>query len=325
MVGRGFTFGIYPGSVAGTESGYAEGRPDDPGRIGAALDELQDAAGRLSVRGYLPFRDAGDRRAGAPSPAAVHRYARPGRRLDLVAQYQSAAGDVDGYVGFVRRLVRRYGPDIAALQIGEEPESTGNPVLDGYYPRVREAVVAGVIAASQEARAHGLTDLEVGCNTAPMFGGTGNYLAELAEYGGDEWRGALDYVGLNFFPDVFHPIPLADLHTSVTGLLRAHVHRRMRAAALPVGVALRITENGWPTGPGRSPRRQARVLTGVVEAVLSCRAELNIRGYSYFALRDADSANPGLFHQFGLVRDDYRPKPAFAVYRDLLRRHRDGL
>jgi hypothetical protein len=28
--------------------------------------------------------------------------------------------------------------------------------------------------------------------------------------------------------------------------------------------------------------------------------------------------DPNLFYQFGLMRDDYTPKPAFAVYRRLI-------
>lgn len=69
-----------------------------------------------------------------------------------MAQYQSPRGDVAGYVGFVRELVAEYGAVTATLQITEEPNVTGNPVLDGDYPRVSEAIIAGVTAAKQEAR-----------------------------------------------------------------------------------------------------------------------------------------------------------------------------
>lgn len=31
-------------------------------------------------------------------------------------------------------------------------------------------------------------------------------------------------------------------------------------------------------------------------------------------LRDADSSNLNIFYHFGLLRDDYTPKPAFEVY-----------
>ncbi|WP_157570173.1 hypothetical protein [Microtetraspora malaysiensis] len=50
----------------------------------------------------------------------------------------------------------------------------------------------------------------------------------------------------------------------------------------------------------------------VVRAINGCRDEANVGGYPHFALRDADSSQPGLFHRFGLMSDDYTPKSAFA-------------
>jgi hypothetical protein len=38
-----------------------------------------------------------------------------------------------------------------------------------------------------------------------------------------------------------------------------------------------------------------------------------------FGLRDADSSQPDLFHQFGIMHDDYRPKPAYHTFRRLIR------
>ena len=53
--------------------------------------------------------------------------------------------------------------------------------------------------------------------------------------------------------------------------------------------------------------------------MISRNAEaLNITGYIHHSLRDARSAGSGLFCQFGLMTDDYSPKPAFHVYRDLI-------
>jgi hypothetical protein len=79
-----------------------------------------------------------------------------------------------------------------------------------------------------------------------------------------------------------------------------------------------ITEHGWPTGPGRPPERQAGVVRTVVESIARNAGELNVAGYTHFSLRDARSANPGLFSQFGLMTDDYTPKPAFHAYLDLI-------
>jgi hypothetical protein len=45
---------------------------------------------------------------------------------------------------------------------------------------------------------------------------------------------------------------------------------------------------------------------------------LNITGYIHHTLRDSRSAGTGLFSQFGLMTDDYTPKPAFHAYRALI-------
>jgi hypothetical protein len=58
--------------------------------------------------------------------------------------------------------------------------------------------------------------------------------------------------------------------------------------------------------------------------VLEQRHELNIEAYEVFSLRDADSRNPDLFHQFGLMADTYRPKPAYEVFKRRIREHRGG-
>jgi hypothetical protein len=56
----------------------------------------------------------------------------------------------------------------------------------------------------------------------------------------------------------------------------------------------------------------------VIRAVDGLRSELSITHYDLFGLRDADSGIDELFHQFGIVRDDYTPKPAFDAFRHLV-------
>ncbi|MFI9010457.1 hypothetical protein ACIGNX_24790 [Actinosynnema sp. NPDC053489] len=314
-------FGIYPGGVAGDDlGGLAAGAPDDPVRVTAALEALQGAPGRpFLVRAYTPFDDTTTVGAAHPTaaPADAARYARDGRRLDLVAQYRSASGDVAGYCAFLRDLVAQYGAVTHTLQVTEEPNVTGNPILDGHYPRVVDAIVAGVVAAGEHARRLGHHHLKVGFNTTPLFGPSATFLAEVAERGGGTFTAAVDYVGLDFFPDVFQPVAAADLADGVAGLLAHHRHAVMDPAGLG-HVPLHITEHGWPTGPDRPPHRQAEVVDTVVRTVAAHARRLRVSGYTHFALRDADSANPGLFHRFGLTADDYTPKPAFETYRALV-------
>jgi hypothetical protein len=143
------------------------------------------------------------------------------------------------------------------------------------------------------------------------------FFAGLTRAGGDQFIADLDYIGLDFFPDVFRPIAPGRLAAVVQDLLRAH--RRDNLAPAGLGhLPLVITEHGWPTGPGRTPERQAEVLRTVIDVISRDAEELNIAGYIHHTLRDARSAGPGLFCQFGLMTDDYTPKPAFHVYRDLI-------
>ncbi|MFB7913058.1 hypothetical protein [Streptomyces sp. NPDC056061] len=320
----GLLFGIYPGSVAGDDTGgLAAGPPDDPARVSHALDVLQGRAGRpFLVRAYTGFKDT--TRPGVPhpteTPADAEQYAVRGRRLDLVAQYQSSAGDVDGYCRFLRELVDRYGPVTGTLQVTEEPNITTNPTLDGYYPRVCEAIVQGVAAAKARARELGHTRLRVGFNTTPLFGPGASFVAGLTARGGDAFVAELDYVGLDFFPDVFRPVPAADLAGAVEGLLRHHRDAVLEPAGLG-HLPLHITEHGWPTGPGRPAPRQAEVVETLVHVLAAHARELRLSCYTHFALRDADSGDPGLFHRFGLTTDDYTPKPAFGTMRTLVERY----
>lgn len=301
----------------------ATGPGDDPTQIERALSILQGGDERpFIVRGYEPFRDSPtDRSIAQRTPAAMEHYIHGGRRLDLVAQYQSVSGNVAGYLAFVREQVRRYGPFAATMQIAEEVNVVGH-LMDGDFPQAREALVQGVIAAKAEAQHSGHERLKIGFNATPSFDPNDDFWTGIGALGGAPFIAAVDYVGLDFFPGVFRPLAPdgepGDLRQMVVAVLRAMRERWLPAAGIPVGVPLHITENGWPTGPGRSEQRQAEVVEITVRQIAAHTDELNIAQYTHFDLRDAASDNPDLFHQFGLLRDDYSPKPAFDTYRRLI-------
>jgi hypothetical protein len=314
----GITFGIYPGSAIGDPN--LTGPHDRPDRINQALDQLQGRPGRrFIVRAYELYADAGDTSHATTfqTPAGYDRYLGRGRALDLVAQYHSRSGDVDGYCAFIETLVERHGPRLATLQVAEEPNVTGDPNLDGAYPRITEALVAGVRAARAAARRFGHTDLKIGCNTSPLIGPEAGFLAELTQAGGPEFIAGLDYIGLDFFPDVFRPIAPGRLPAIVEGLLAEHRQSNLAAAGLG-HLPLVITEHGWPTGPDRPAERQAEVLRTVIGVVAANARRLNITSYIHHTLRDACTNGHGIFARFGLMTDDYTPKIAFGAYRELI-------
>jgi DNA-binding PadR family transcriptional regulator len=81
-----------------------------------------------------------------------------------------------------------------------EPNITDDANLDGAYPRVTEALVAGVHAAKQKARRGGHGQLKVGCNSSPLFGPAAGFFADLTRAGGERFTADLDYIGFDFFP-----------------------------------------------------------------------------------------------------------------------------
>jgi hypothetical protein len=306
-------FGIFPG-VTGTENAMTRVAADtyDPARTDEALSRLQPSGRPFLVRGYVLYK--GEGRVENATPADVTRYIHGGRRLDYVLCFRSSDGDLGDWIRFVRQMVKQYGLHLGALQIGEEPNnpdaSTGG---DGGFPNVRQAVVEGVLAAKDEARRQGLS-VAIGFNATLSFNPNDDFWPEIAARGGPAFVAALDYVGLDFFPDVFRPVPADSLRAAVEGVLTHFRTVNLAAGGIPPAVPIRVTENGWPTGRDRSTERQAAVLETVVRAIHDRRAALNITHYEFFALRDAHSDNPDMLYQFGLLRDDYTAKPAFETY-----------
>jgi hypothetical protein len=312
------TFGIIPiGPTSESESKPPQGPPDDPERINEALAQL-DQGQPFVVRGYVQYIGSG--KTGIQAPVRVEQYARNRRKLDLVLGFRAPEEELSHWTGLIRDVVRRYGPHLAMLQIAEEPNSSAAGG-DAGTPNVRQAVVQGVIAAKDEARRQG-HDIQVGFNATPNFNPQDDFWATLGTLGQQDFHDALDYVALDFFPDVFRPLPPdgspMDLREAVTALIKHFRNVNMAQAGIPLNVPLHIGENGWPTSATRSYERQAIVLETIVRILAAHRAELNITHYEYFALRDGDSSNPNFWYQWGLLRDDYTPKPAFERYRKLI-------
>ena len=311
------TFGIYPG-MTGVEAAnvIAPGPvPDDAPRTRTALDTLAGGR-RFLVRCYVVY-DGGQIPASS-TPLDPTVYATAGQRLDLVLCYRPTSDNLPEWLAFVRHMVGQFGPLADAIQVTEEPNNpdvaTGG---DGASPNVQQAMVDGVVAAKREARARRLP-LDVGVAFAPSFNPSDGFWPGVAQRITASFLSSLDYVGLDFFPDVFRPLPTPTIETAVEGVLNHFRSANLTTAGVPASVPIRITEHGWPTGDGRPPERQAELLERVVRTIDRCRERVNVTHYEYFMLRDGDSRRPDMASQWGLLHHDYSPKPAFDVYRKLI-------
>jgi hypothetical protein len=317
-VPHSLTFGLFPLGLAGGPDGVAAGPPDDFDQIGRAVEYLEGDGPPLLARMYVIWSGTSST---ASALAQVQQLTAAAVPWDLVLCYRDPAGDVASWAGFAAEVVRGFGQQLAAVQVTGEANLTGIPdAADGAFPRADEALVRGVLAAAAAKRESGAT-AAIGFAVSPEVNPAGSvFWPVVARLGGSEFAAAVDYAGLDMYPDVFGPrFTLDQLGGAVDWLLRSFREEVLPIAGLGPGIPIRICENGWPTGPGRSPEQQADVLETIVRAVHARREELNVTHWELFTLRDADSSNDGMFHQFGVLRDDYSPKSAFERLRGLFR------
>lgn len=324
-------FGIYPGGTAGSVAGKPDARPEDAGARLARLEQLRGSRA-LGVHLYTAY--TGDARADAGTSVwldgEIAAYTAAGTDVELVVRYKPVGGsDVSGYAAFLRETVRRYGanPAFTSLQVTNEANLGGQPdASDGAFAGAVDALVEGVVAAKDEVRRSGHDQVRIGFNWASDArpAQSTDFFAALGRRGGAAFAGAVDWVGVDTYPGTFFPeIAVTALLPGLTGtsVTRALANLRsclMPTAGLGAGVPIHVSENGFPTGPGRSYAMQAAVLRAMVSAVDADRATYNVSDYNWFDLRDSRTDDASVESQYGLTQDDYTPKPAFGAYRDLI-------
>lgn len=317
-------FGVFPLGIAGAPGRVATGRRDDREAIASALGELAGGGPPLMPRMYVNWLGRWWNRVALAQVKRVAEAAGPAH--DLVLCYRDSSGNVEAWARFVARVIRDYGRQLAAVQVTGEANLTAIPdAADGAFPRAAEALVRGVLSAAQAKRAAGAT-AAIGFAAAVEATPDGNgFWSAVRDLGGTDFADAVDYAGIDMYPDVFGPrIELGRLPAVVTWILRTFREQTLQVAGIPASTPVRICENGWPTGPGRPESTQALVLESTLRTVHDLRAELNVTHWELFTLRDAHSSKDSLFHRFGVLRDDYSAKPAFGVLRELIAELRRG-
>ena len=312
----GFTFGIYHGGVVESHHELATGKPDCPDEVNRALDRLQNGK-HLLVRTYLRFTGsmADVELQDMPGIADLARYTWNGRKLDLVLSNWDSTGNMKRWSDFIERVIERYGEYVQNLQICEEPNLFDYPG-DGRFGHSVEAVTLGVRKARETLRRRGL-NAAVGFNAVPTSVLNDGFWSGLAKRMDQGFVNALDYVGLNLYIDVAESL-VGEVEDAVEKTLTHFRKVSLSENGISPAVPIHISENGWPTGPNRFYTRQADILDRIVRKVYALRNTLNINQFGLFSLRDADTANPEVCRQFGIMRDDYTPKPAFDAYRQLI-------
>jgi hypothetical protein len=321
----GLTFGIYPLSAAGTPFGLAVGPEDNYEKIQFSLQDLSGESKKLFPRNYLIYTKEWESKMFSLADCYLE--------AGLIGDLTLGCGDwtnskepgieLDNWIGFIQKVIKRYGSQLASLQITNEPNLS---FMEGSKPYIMQALVEGVIAAKKETRDCNLS-IKIGFGSVPDSpGAVPQFWENLAKAGGDIFIDSVDFVGHNFYVDVFdeQPLELIEVPAIVERTLRTLREKDLITAGIPESVPIRVTENGWPTGKNpvaniiRSYEHQVKVIETVIRTIYKLRQELNVSHYELFGLRDADSSKEDLFHQFGIMRDDYSPKPAYDTFKKLI-------
>jgi hypothetical protein len=310
-VASGLRFGVFPLGLAGAPGGLASGPPDDLAKVADAVRRLQGDGPPLLVRMYASWEGLG---CTADAFAEIGRLAESAEVCwDIVLAYRDREGDVPSWADFVNGVVERFGDRLAAIQVTCEANFThAEMAADGAFPDVTEAFVHGLMSAGEAKRQSG-ANAAVGFAVKPENRpADGPFWPAVGALAGDALSGSIDYAGLDMYPDVFGPrFELDQLDGAGDSLLRSFRDQALPLAGIGPDVPIRICENGWPTGRGRAEARQADVLEAVLRAVHARANMLNVTHWELFTLRDADSSKDDPFHNVGVLRDDYSPKPAY--------------
>ena len=310
-----FRFGIYPFAVVGMANGMARGAPDELPRLPGIIRELRGNH-PLLLRTYIPYFGE----ESLPTAMAILQMLTASReQWEVVLMFRFDGDDLAGWLNLIRTIITQYGSHARLAANHRRTESARHARFRRWFAtaHVRRALREGILMAKSTAIACGAT-VSIGFNAVPTIEGADDFWPAVHAFG-ESFAGALDYVGLDFYPDVFGPaIPREHLPAAVESILRQFRNHDLVTGGLPQSVPIRITENGWPTGKDRSPARQSEALETIVRTVHRLRNELNITDYELFNLRDVDSSQDVSFYQFGIMTDAYVPKPAFDVYRRLI-------
>lgn len=328
-LGPKLSFGINPAGDAGIFGPELPRADEVTDKIDGALADLSDGTETFSVRLNRFFWADGEE-AFERFLDLADRYTSQGYTVSLQVRYhptEEKEGDIEAWTEHVREVIARFGPNplVTDFQITNEVTIDFSPdSSDGAFEGAFDALIHGVIAAKDEAEKLGHDHVEIGFNWFYRLDPQAEeeFWTYLRDEGGEEFVAALDWIGLDAYPGTyFPPSPPADVPGGVyDAMVNALSTLRCFAeyAEIPFAVPIRVVENGWPTGVGRPAEAQELALEALVRAVHDHCGTYNVDHYHWFNLQDENSNSPNFQQQYGIMRDDYTPKPAFERYKDLI-------
>ena len=318
--------GVYPWGGVGCVEQCAPAAPENANQSMAMVKQLKGSRS-FTVHVYGQYDGVSNASADNLLSEASW-WSSNGLKVAAVLRYRPAdASKAAGYEAWVRTQTRRLAAlaGTISIQIANEPNNQAAGAGDGSYPGVVNAIATGVPAARAEVVAASRPDILIGFNwaageqpttTEPMW-------AQLRQAGGSAFSQAVGFVGVNVYPGTWTPLlaagalTAAQIDATVRSALDAARNKHMVAAGV-AHAGIVIAETGYPTTAARTPLAQDVVLRAVIGAAEATKSIFGVTGVYWFSLRDGNTASGQLENGYGLLRDDYTPKPAFTTLKGLV-------
>lgn len=314
-------FGIYPWGAAGAVGSIAPSVPDNADQSLRAVQQLRGTH-PLVVHIYGDYTGISTT-SGDNLISEATWWSANGLQIAAVLRYRPAdASKAAGYVAWVQSMTHRLAalPGTVSIQIANEPNNPSAGAGDGSYPGVITAIATAVPAARNQLIADSRSSILVGFNwaagtspttTEPMW-------AALKQAGGTAFTQAVGFVAVNVYPGTWSP-PAADSVPTATQIdatlrttLNALRNQHMPAAGIGTTAAIVVGETGYPTTPTRTEATQDMVLNTTVSTIDATRTTYGTTDLYWFALRDGNTSSGQLENGYGLLHDNYTPKPAYT-------------
>ena len=318
-------FGVYPGGAAGGASGWA---PDNVSKDLSATRQLDSSGAPFMAHLYAEYYGPGSYSASQEIGSEVQTFAKAGIKVELVLCYrptdQVPSTDVPGFVTWAKSALGSLGKYLSYLQVTNEANVSGSSSSnDGSYPGAEDALIQGVEGTKSYIASHGMA-IKVGFNWSynPSVG-SDSFWSYMASTGGSTFVKDVDWVGVDVYPGTWQTLSAslsfsAGVSQVMTQAISSTRDTFMPLAALPASVPIHITETGYPTGPNRTYAMQVTALQSEVAAVVNAHTTYNVDAVEFFDLRDAITNSTVIADQYGLMTDQWAPKPAFTSYEQLV-------
>ncbi len=282
----------------------------------------------------------------------INEYKNAGLLINLALRYIPPAGhngDVVGYANWIKSSVTKL-KQVSIFQITNEANVGTTTDSDGYYKNAPLALVKGIEAAATVKTKNQI----IGFNwsNSPYDSQSAQFWSQLKTFGNKQLIKDTGFVGIDLYPQTYFPqltnTGLKSLESEVTSSLKALRYKFMPLAGFTNKIPIFIQETSWPdyippntnllaanklysfannivqkilnvNAFNRSQTAQAKALSLIVKGAE--QSHVNVELIQWFDLQDANNL---LGDGWGLVNDNFNPKPSFYVFKSLVKNTPNG-